>query len=99
MCQFDRKVQYFVNWTPYFSEKNPDLKNEYRRTFALSYKIHGVSRSVTKTARSPLHSLQLRMTDYMIKTFTVYESNIKQKFAIQHFYTFIIFSSFKISFV
>ena len=42
-------------------------------------------RSVPKTARSPLHSLQLRMADYMIKTFTVYESNISKSLQYNSF--------------
>ena len=71
MCQFDRKVQYFVNWTPYFSEKNTDLK-----------KIHGVARSVTRTARSH-HSLPLRIT--------VYESNISKSLQYTLLYFYFIF--------
>ena len=82
MCQFDRKVQYFVNWTPYFSEKNPDLKNKYRRASALGYKIHGVAHSVTRTACSH-HSLPLRIT--------VYESNISKSLQYTLLYFYLIF--------
>ena len=82
MCQFDRKVQYFVNWTPYFSEKNPDLKNKYRRASAMSYKIHGAARAVTRTVRSH-HSLPLRIT--------VYESNISKSLQDTLLYFYFIF--------